>query len=533
MPPPSRPHAALPAYNDYESPNDYLSDDDLSPSDLNVLNTDYTAQRDLNFYPGLQQPTTNPYLPYSSDIRTRPSRRSGDAEKENDPGHRPLQFPPRLSSVPSAYRHHDHRVEAYPQTQRRRPLIDYIKNEWAHTTSAPGATLSPLSDDEWEWALPAWIQCCFLPRFQRVMFIFFAISFLVWGNWHTWIGPRYNEASALNWSIKQRQKLGEGWFGENMRPEFFDMVQLRTLDDSLVPNEASNHRLIIIGDVHGCYTELMALLNDCQYSPERDHLVFTGDLIAKGPDSPAIVDLAMEAKASCVRGNHEDRVLLAHRDMSMDPSDSHEVANKNKNTNPTTSTDLPLSKASTADPSTLPLDEESFMHGDMSDRLLARQLTPQQLDWLAACPVILDVGDIEQLGALHIAHAGLVPGVPLTQQDPVGSMTMRTIDLRTHVPSSSSKGVAWWKLWNRYQSATPTTARSTVVYGHDSKVGLNVLDFSYGLDSGCVAGGKLSALVVEGGSKVGGTRVVSVECQDYRAMEEALLKAYGGDGNLG
>lgn len=416
-------------------------------------------------------------------------------------------------------------------------MIAYIKNEWAHATSAPGAELSPLSDDDWEYEMPAWIQCCFVPKFQRAMLIFLAVSFLIWGNWHIWIGPLYNEAAALNWSIKQRQRLGEGWFGENMRPEFFDMVQIRTLDESLVPNEASDNRLIIIGDVHGCYIELMALLDECEYSPARDHLIFTGDMIAKGPDSPAIVDLAIEANASCVRGNHEDRVLLAHRDMSTDPSDSLEVSNKNKNTTPFSPTSagggLHLAKG-VADSSTaaVPLDEESFMHGDVSDRLLARQLTPRQLDWLAACPVILDVGDIEQLGAVHVAHAGLVPGVSLTHQDPVGSMTMRTIDLRTHVPSSASKGVPWWKLWNKYQAASPTTARSTVVYGHDSRVGLNVLDFSIGLDSGCVAGGKLSALVVKGGATVGETRVVSVECQDYRSMEEALLRAYGADGKL-
>lgn len=532
MPPPIQPRAPLPVYEDYEGPDDYLSDDDLSPNDLNVLNTDYTAQRDLNLHSGLQQPTSNQYLPYSSDVRTRPSRRSGDAEKQDLTAHTPLRIPPRLSSVPTAYAHHGHRAEAYPPTQRRRPLIDYIKNEWAHTTSAPGAALSPISDDEWEWDLPVWIQCCFLPRFQRVMLILLAVSFFTWGNWHTWIGPRYNEASALNWSIKQRHKLGEGWFGENMRPEFFDMVQLRTLDESLVPNEASDNRLIIIGDVHGCYIELMALLDDCQYSSARDHLIFTGDLIAKGPDSSAIVDLAMEANASCVRGNHEDRVLLAHRDMSTDPSDSLDVANKNKkNTTSSPSTSLNLAKGSssdTADSSPLPLDEESFMHGDISDRMLARHLTTQQLAWLAACPVILDVGDIEQLGAVHIAHAGLVPGVSLTQQDPVGSMTMRTIDLSTHVPSSNPKGVAWWKLWNKYQAASPTTARSTVVYGHDSKVGLNVLDYSIGLDSGCVSGGRLSALVIEGGAGLGGSKVVSVECQDYGKMEEALLKAYGG-----
>ena len=523
MPPPSPPRPP-PVYDEYDSPGDYLSDDDLSPTDINVLDTDYHTKQDLRFHPPSQRQDYH-HTTSSADVGSRPYRRSGDAEKHGKSQYGVLQYPPRLSSVPVGH-HYNHRTQAYPPQQRRRPLIDYIKNEWAHTTSAPGATLSPISDDEWEYTTPVWIRCCFAPRLQRTVLIILAVAFLLWGNWSTWLGPRYNEAAALKWSLDQNKKSGDGWFGENLRAEFFDLIQLLTLDESFIPTEASENRLIIIGDVHGCYTELINLLDDCQYSADRDHLIFTGDLISKGPDSPAVVDLAIDANASCVRGNHEDRVLLAHRDMSNDPSDSLDPSNKNKDKTSNYMLDNQAIKASGGTSETF-LNEESFMHGDVADRLLARQLTPRQLDWLAACPVILDVGEIEQLGKVHVAHAGLVPGVALSRQDPVGSMTMRTIDLKTHVPSSSSKGVAWWKLWNKYQAASPTTARSMILYGHDSKQGLNVKGYSIGLDSGCFSGGRLSAFVIEGGAGVGGSRVVSVPCQDYRDMEEAILKAYG------
>lgn len=50
-------------------------------------------------------------------------------------------------------------------------------------------------------------------------------------------------------------KTGEGWFGENMRPEFLDMVQMKMLDQDLVPARKDRKRLVIIGDVHGCSDE--------------------------------------------------------------------------------------------------------------------------------------------------------------------------------------------------------------------------------------------------------------------------------------
>lgn len=91
-------------------------------------------------------------------------------------------------------------------------------------------------------------------------------------------------------------------------------------------------------------------------------------------------------------------------------------------------------------------------------------------------------------------------------------------------------GTAWWGEWNRYQERLAGRGSRfadgeeerraaaadddndndhglkgmTVVYGHDAKGGLKVPDsygggrgYTYGLDSGCVYGGKLSALVIE------------------------------------
>ena len=186
------------------------------------------------------------------------------------------------------------------------------------------------------------------------------------------------------------------------------------------------------------------LLAEVQYEARTDHLIFAGDFISKGPSSPAVIDLAMSAHASCVRGNHEDRVLLAYRDLY-----SHRLTQEQKGRKAPSPPaagmpeDMTQNDSEDEDES---LVKESFLHGDAVDRRLAESFTKRQIDYMASCPVILDIGQIKGLGDVHVVHAGLVPGVRLERQDPMGVMHMRTIDLDTHVPSSSATGMPWFKV---------------------------------------------------------------------------------------
>jgi hypothetical protein len=52
----------------------------------------------------------------------------------------------------------------------------------------------------------------------------------------------------------------------------------------------------------------------------------------------------------------------------------------------------------------------------------------------------------------------------------------------------------------------------TVVYGHDASTSLSIRTFTKGLDSGCVKGEKLTALVIEDGGK---QSIVQVSCHDH------------------
>lgn len=87
----------------------------------------------------------------------------------------------------------------------------------------------------------------------------------------------------------------------------------------------------IIGDIHGCFDETYLLLQKLGYTihknpdykithPQGRRLIFLGDLVDRGPHSPAVLQLVMNAVASgiafCVNGNHDDklrRTLLGNK----------------------------------------------------------------------------------------------------------------------------------------------------------------------------------------------------------------------------
>lgn len=72
-------------------------------------------------------------------------------------------------------------------------------------------------------------------------------------------------------------------------------------------------RLIAIGDVHGELGKLDALL-DTLSPAEDDTLVFLGDYIDRGPDSPGVIERLLSLGAIFLRGNHEQMCLDAMQD---------------------------------------------------------------------------------------------------------------------------------------------------------------------------------------------------------------------------
>ncbi|KAL4759770.1 putative serine/threonine-protein phosphatase [Aspergillus foveolatus] len=385
--------------------------------------------------------------------------------------------------------YHPHPSSSPPTRLSRfaRPLIDYVRNEWqsnsvakySHLGSASSNSVSDRTD------APRWVQIVLsivaAPRFRRYVLVYLALLGACILGWQFFLFPRLKENSAILTALdpKEKAKAG-GWFGANAVPQLEDMIQLKTLDPALLPAREAKE------------DDMEKLLDKVSFQEDRDHLIFTGDLVEKGPDSLGVVDLARQYNASCVRGNHEDRVLVLRHDMleSNITDDSWDIAH-------------PESAKS---------------------RELARQLSAEQADWLDACPVVLNVGQITNMGQVVVVHAGLIPGVNLDRQDPYSVMNMKTVDLPTHVPSSSlEKGVKWTKLFNKHQTLSLESKNGvmTVIYGHDSKSGLSIKEYTKGLDSGCVKGGKLTAMVISDGGK---QEIVQVKCSSNYVKDEEKEK---------
>ncbi|MCZ4058269.1 metallophosphoesterase [Pantoea sp. LMR881] len=72
-------------------------------------------------------------------------------------------------------------------------------------------------------------------------------------------------------------------------------------------------RIWIVGDLHGCRSQLDALLTTHDFDRQQDLLISVGDLIDRGPDSLGCLQLIEEPWFRCVRGNHEDMALRALR----------------------------------------------------------------------------------------------------------------------------------------------------------------------------------------------------------------------------
>jgi hypothetical protein len=216
-------------------------------------------------------------------------------------------------------------------------------------------------------------------------------------------------------------------------------------------------RTIIVGDVHGCRSELEGLLDRVAFT-SGDQLVFVGDLVARGPDSLGVLDVARRTGAIVVRGNHEQK-LLDWRNARRAWIRGEAAAKP------------PIGK----------------MHRD-----IARSLRPVDWKLLETSPLFVD---LPEHGG-RVVHAGLVPGLPFAAQNPQTLMRIRTVRLGANEVGGKRRKVAN-VLWGALYAGPPQ-----VVFGHNAAPGLQLHAWATGLDTGCVYGGKLTAMVLANGQRI-------------------------------
>ncbi|KAF6254526.1 Metallo-dependent phosphatase-like protein, partial [Scenedesmus sp. NREL 46B-D3] len=115
-------------------------------------------------------------------------------------------------------------------------------------------------------------------------------------------------------------------------------------------------------------------------------------------------------------------------------------------------------------------------------------MEPADVQFLASMPFSLEVQGYDIL----VVHAGLVPGVPLQQQDLASLIKMREL---LQAADGSWQGLekgqegsrAWAGMWQGPQH---------VFFGHDAKRRLQQCPYATGLDTGCVYGGHLTACIL-------------------------------------
>lgn len=143
------------------------------------------------------------------------------------------------------------------QHQPQRPLV---KSEWRANAKHGQTLFSEHGSQSRRVGPPHCGQIVTAPRFRRGLATLFLLWLFLWGNWKWWFGSRWAEHVLLSGSLNERMKSGEGWYGSNVRPVFTDIIQLRTLDKTLVPGRDDRIRLVVVGDVHGCKDECKQLL---------------------------------------------------------------------------------------------------------------------------------------------------------------------------------------------------------------------------------------------------------------------------------
>lgn len=211
-------------------------------------------------------------------------------------------------------------------------------------------------------------------------------------------------------------------------------------------------RTILVGDVHGCREELDALLDRVAFA-SGDRLVFVGDLVARGPDSIGVLDIVRQTGALVVRGNHEQKLLSYRvaRNAWLDPR-----------------------LGSPPRPAAAPLGK---IHLEV-----ARALRP--VDWviLETSPFSVDLPEHD----VRVVHAGIVPDVPFEAQSPDTLLRIRTVRV-------NGEPVLWGE---RYEGPPH------IVFGHNALGGLQLHPWATGLDTGCVYGRALTAMVLAPGQPV-------------------------------
>jgi len=202
----------------------------------------------------------------------------------------------------------------------------------------------------------------------------------------------------------------------------------------------------VYGDIHGCYDEFIDLRK--KIAPEKNDIeVCVGDIITKGKHSIKTLDYIMKNNIKSVLGNHEDEILR--------------YIKNNKNT--------------------IVLDEDK--------KSIIDKLTDKHVSFLKSLPLYLKFDDVT------VVHGGVQNDMNLNKllkRDVEKVLRLRYVDEKGNYivrGKEDEKSIFWADVYDGNQGL--------VVYGHRSFKVPKIDKNAIGIDTGCVYGNKLSAVVFE------------------------------------
>ena len=268
-----------------------------------------------------------------------------------------------------------------------------------------------------------------------------------------------NQAQQLRRSLRGLER--EGFRGVHVFKSPEELEGLEIVRQPMWTNRRTEHGPFdIIGDVHGCFDELLELMANLGYSVKKDgegygvetpdgrRAIFIGDLVDRGPKIPEVLSLVMgmveAGTAICVPGNHDMKLLqkLRGKDVKM----AHGLA-----------------------------DSVAQLEGESPE---FRGKVSEFLDSLISHYVLDD-------GKLVVAHAGMKE-----EMQGRGSGAVRSFAMFGETTGETDE----FGLPVRYNWAADYRGKAMVVYGHTPVTEAQWLNRTIDIDTGCVFGGKLTAL---------------------------------------
>ena len=234
----------------------------------------------------------------------------------------------------------------------------------------------------------------------------------------------------------------------------------------------------IIGDLHGCCDELEELLGVLGYirnengifgHPQGRRAFFLGDLVDRGPRIVDTLELIMGmcevGSALCIPGNHDIKLIRKLRERKKSENFSHGGRRRRKSSG----TQIVHGLAET-------LAELDALPDEERDTFKERVIT--FLDSLVS-HYLLDEGK------LAVAHAGM-------KEEMQGRASGAVREFALYGETTGETDA--FGLPVRFDWASAYRGRATVVYGHTPVPEPEWLNHTINIDTGCVFGGKLTAL---------------------------------------